>query len=114
MRQELFRFAGELARRGEPFVIATVVRREPPSSARVGDGAIVTRDGAFHGWVGGGCTHPTVVREALRALTDGGARLIALSPTPDADRRVGVVPVLMACHSGGSVDIYIEPVLPAP
>jgi len=114
MRHDLLRFAAELAKQGEAFVLATVVRREAPSSARVGDTALVTEGGAFHGWVGGSCTQPTVVREALRALADRVPRLIALSPHPGEDRRPGVDAFPMTCHSGGSVDIYIEPVLPAP
>lgn len=114
MRPELLLFASELARRGEPFVLATVVRREAPHSARVGDSALVTKSGAFHGWVGGSCTQPVVVREALRALDDNGPRLIALSPSPESDTRSGVTPFLMTCHSGGSVDIYLQPVVPAP
>jgi xanthine dehydrogenase accessory factor len=114
MRPDLLLFAAELARQGEAFVLATVVRREAPSSARVGDTAVVTQGGAFHGWVGGSCTQPTVVREALRALADRVPRLIALSPNAAEDRRPGVDAFPMTCHSGGSVDIYIQPVLPAP
>jgi xanthine dehydrogenase accessory factor len=114
MRTDLLHLASDLARRSEPFVLATVVRREPPSSARVGDAALVTQGGAFHGWLGGSCTQPLVVREALRALADGQPRLIALSPDPGAERRLGVEAFPMTCHSGGSVDIYIEPQLPAP
>ncbi len=114
MRPDVLAEAAELATRGEAFVLVTVVRREMPSSVHVGDSAVVTRDGGFHGWVGGGCTHPAVVREALVALAERAPRLIALSPTPDADHRPGVVPVLLTCHSGGSVDIYIEPILPSP
>ena len=114
MRPELLHFASDLAKRGEPFALATVVRRGAPSSARVGDTALVTHSGAFHGWVGGSCTEPTVVREALRALADRLPRLIALSPSPESDRRPGITVFPMTCHSGGSVDIYIEPVLPAP
>jgi xanthine dehydrogenase accessory factor len=114
MRPALVLFASELARRGEAFALATVVRREAPSSAQVGDTALITKGGAFHGWVGGSCTHPTVVREALAALDERAPRLIALSPSPDAERRPGVIALPMTCHSGGSVDIYIEPVLAPP
>ncbi len=114
MRSELLHFASELAQHGEPFALATVVRREPPSSAHVGDTALVTTNGEFHGWVGGSCTQPTVVREALLALADRLPRLIALSPHPESDQRPGITAFPMTCHSGGSVDIYIEPVLPAP
>ena len=114
MRPDLLRLAAELAERGEPFALAVVVRREPASSAHPGDMALVTEKGAFHGWLGGSCTQPTVVREAQRALAEGGPRLVALSPDPGADRRPGVIAVPMTCASGGSVDIYVEPVLPSP
>jgi xanthine dehydrogenase accessory factor len=112
MRHDLLILAADLVRRGEPFALATVVRRQPASSSQTGDGALVTGDGAFHGWLGGSCTQPTVVREALRALSDGSPRLIALSPEPEKDRRPGVLVFPMTCHSGGTVDIYLEPVLP--
>ena len=112
MRKELLGLAAELSQRGEPFVVAMVVRRESYSSAQQGDMAIITADGTFHGWLGGSCTRPSVEREAARALADGAPRLMSLSPEPD--RRPGVTPLPMACHSGGTVEIYIEPVLPAP
>ncbi|MGH9368812.1 MAG: XdhC family protein [Thermoanaerobaculia bacterium] len=112
MRRDLLILAADLVRREEPFALATVVRRQPPSSAQPGDTAIVTAAGDFHGWLGGSCTQPTVVREALRALSDGAPRLIALSPDPAADRRPGVEVFPMTCHSGGSVDISIDPVMP--
>lgn len=114
MRVDLLHLASDLAKHGESFALATVVRREPPSSARVGDTALVTQAGEFQGWLGGSCTQPTVVREALRALADRVPRLISLSPSPESDHRPGVDAFPMTCHSGGSVDIYIEPVLPAP
>lgn len=114
MRADLIELAADLIRRNEAFALVTVVRREAPSSARVGDAALVTAGGVFHGWLGGSCTQPTAVREALAALQDGAPRLIALSSEPDPGPRPGVTILPMTCHSGGSVDLYIEPVLPAP
>ena len=114
MRADLLRRAAELARTGEVFAIATVVRREAASSAQVGNTALVEETGAFHGWLGGSCIQPTVVREAVAAIKDSAPRLISLSPDPSADRRAGVTALPMTCHSGGSVDIYIEPVMPPP
>jgi xanthine dehydrogenase accessory factor len=105
--------AAELAERREPFVLATVVRRMAASSAQSGDAALVTASGEFHGWLGGSCTQPVVVREALAALAAGEPRLIALSPDPAAERRPGVTAFPMTCHSGGTVDIYVQPILPA-
>ena len=114
MRAELLQLAADLARRGEPFVLAMVVRRESYSSAQQGDMAVITADGAYHGWLGGNCTQPTVRREARLALQDGKPRLVSLSPDPETQARPGVTALPMSCHSGGSVDIYLEPVLPAP
>lgn len=114
MQRDLLALASDLARRGEPFALATVVARQPPISAQVGDMALVTRDGGFHGWVGGSCTRPTVVAEARKALEDGRPRLVALDPDPESRRRPGVSVFPMTCHSGGSVEIHIQPVLPPP
>jgi xanthine dehydrogenase accessory factor len=114
MNKQLLERAAELAQRGESFVLATVVRREPYSSSQQGDMAIITADGSYHGWLGGNCTRPSVQREAAAALVDGKARLISLSPEPDLQPRAGVTPLAMTCHSGGTVDIFIEPVLAAP
>jgi len=113
MHAELLRMASELAGRQEPFVLAVVVRRQPASSAQAGDMALITAAGDFHGWLGGSCTQPTVVREARRALADGRPRLLSLSPDPEAERRPGVAVFPMTCHSGGSVEIYLDPILPA-
>ena len=115
MRTDILQLASDLAGRGEALALATVVRREPPSSARVGDAAVVTPDGEFQGWLGGSCTRPTVIREALAALADEAPRLIGIVRDPDSasEARPGLTVFPMACHSGGSVEIYIEPLLPA-
>jgi len=113
MRPELLKLAARFAEREECFAIVTVVRREPPSSAHVGDVALVTERGEYHGWTGGGCTRSSVLLEAMRAIADGRPRLLSLSPAPEGGRRPGVVFLPMTCDSGGTVEIYIEPVLPA-
>jgi len=114
MRPDLLETAADLARREEPFVLALVVRRRPASSSQAGDMAVITAAGDFHGWLGGSCTQPTVVREARQALADGKPRLVVLTPDPAAERRPGVAVFPMTCHSGGSVEIYLEPILPSP
>jgi xanthine dehydrogenase accessory factor len=113
MHADLLQMAADLARGGEPFVLAVVVRRLPASSAQAGDMAVITAAGEFHGWLGGACTQPTVVREARQALADGRPRLLALLPEA-GEPRPGVMVYPMTCHSGGMVEIYLEPVLPAP
>src|SRR4051794_15623974 len=114
MRSDLLQMAAELAQREEPFVLAVVVRRQPASSPQAGDTALITAAGAFHGFLGGSCTQTTVVREAQRALAEGKPRLIALAPDPEEIRRAGLSVFPMTCNSGGTVEIYLEPVLPAP
>jgi xanthine dehydrogenase accessory factor len=114
MRAELLATAADLARREQPFVLAVVVRRRPASSSQPGDMAVITATGDFHGWLGGSCTQPTVVREARQALADGKPRLVVLTPDPETERRPGVNVFPMTCQSGGSVEIYLEPILPSP
>lgn len=114
MRPDLLALAASLSARGERFALVTVVRREPPSSARVGDTALITQGGDYHGWAGGGCTRETVVREAQRAMSDGEPRFLCLSPDAANVPRPGMLAVPMTCDSGGTVEIYVEPVLPVP
>jgi xanthine dehydrogenase accessory factor len=73
-------------------------------------------DGEIEGWVGGSCAQPVVAREAIRALADGQPRLLRLSKDPpsDARRADGIIDLVMTCHSGGTMEIYVEPHLPSP
>lgn len=107
MSSELYSRAAELASRGEPFAIATVVRVAGSSSARRGSKALLDSAGKLLlGWVGGGCAESAVRSEALAAIETGVPRLITIDMT---DERLGVG---MPC--GGAMDIFIEPVLPKP
>jgi xanthine dehydrogenase accessory factor len=109
---ELLERAAALRREGRPFVLATVVRSLKPASARPGDRALLLGEGRPVGWVGGGCVHTAIEREAVLALSSGQPRLVRLSPTPRSED--GVIDYPMTCHSGGTLEIYLEPVLPAP
>ncbi|MDR5683163.1 MAG: XdhC family protein [Armatimonadota bacterium] len=113
MRWEVERRAAELRRAGRPFVLATVVRVEKPASTHPGDRALVTADGMLEGWVGGACSEPLVVREALRALVDRKARLVRIGPE-DGGTSEGWVSAVTTCPSGGTVELFLEPVEPDP
>jgi xanthine dehydrogenase accessory factor len=112
--------AQELVQAGQPFALATVVRRVAPASAQPGAKAIILADGSMRGWVGGSCAQPVVTSEAHQALRDGTPRLLRLGKMPgvssqgDGKDREAIVEYPMTCHSGGALEILIEPVLPAP
>jgi xanthine dehydrogenase accessory factor len=114
--RSMFARAAELEATGRSFAVATVVAVRRPTSARPGAAGIIHADGTIEGWVGGSCAQPVVVREALRSLVDGQPRLLRLSKdTPAEGRRGdGIVELVMTCHSGGTLEIYVEPHLPAP
>ena len=116
MADELIALAAELQRAGEPFALATVVRCEAPTSAKPGAKALIHADGRVQGWVGGACAEPVVVREALEALRDGKPRLVGLYGEGGRapGRTEGLLEYGMTCHSGGTLEIYVEPYLPQP
>jgi xanthine dehydrogenase accessory factor len=114
-RSEVLVQAGRLAADGRPYALATVVRVVRPASTRRGDRALVTPDGTLAGWVGGACSEPIVVREALRALADGEPRLVQIGPAgAAADAPDDVVVAESRCASEGVVEVLIEPELPGP
>ena len=101
----------------EPFALATVVRARRPTSVRPGDSALVRRDGSIDGFVGGVCAESSVRLHALRAMETGEALLLRLVPDTgdDAVPEAGEGAVLERnpCLSGGSLEIFIEPHVPA-
>jgi xanthine dehydrogenase accessory factor len=105
-----------------PFVLATVVRAERPTSACPGDRALVLADGTIEGFVGGTCAESTVLDQGLRLLAAGGSGLLRISPTagrdagPDAPPAgsEGVITVGNPCLSGGALEIFLEAMLPPP
>lgn len=113
MLESLFQKAETLSATRTPYALAIVVRHEKPISGKPGDKAIILADGSLTGWIGGGCTKPLIIAEAQEALRDGKHRLVRIAPSSQATVN-GIIRYEMTCHSGGSLDIYIEPVLPNP
>jgi xanthine dehydrogenase accessory factor len=111
----VFATAQRLQQAGTPYALVSVIRALAPASARPGDKAIVTGDGQLHGWVGGGCAQPAVIRTVRQALADGRARLIRIAPSADGAERDldDVLEFGMACHSGGTLELFVDPVLPS-
>jgi xanthine dehydrogenase accessory factor len=106
--------AEELRTSGVPFVQATVVRAQEPSSARPGDRAIILADGSMEGFVGGHCAAGSVRTAALGALGSGESLLLRVLPDGnDAfPESPGASIVVNPCLSGGALEIYLEPLLP--
>jgi len=114
---DLFSLIADLRQRGEAFSIATVVRTENATSAKAGAKAVVLRDGSIHGHLGGGCIIGAVRRSSAAVLRDGRPRLIRVRPRSEVVERLDVDGVELhksACPSGGTVDIFVEPLRPPP
>ena len=118
---DLLNTAQRLQQLGQPFALVTVLRVQAPASARPGDKAVVTAQGIAEGWIGGGCAQPAVLRTVRQALVDGRARLIRIAPVaadgdgdePREPRELDeVLEFGMACHSGGTLELFVDPVLP--
>ena len=114
LADEVLDRAAKLRQRGETFVVATVVRVDPPTSARPGDKALITADGKLWGWIGGSCSEGLVRREALVAMGDGQPRLVKIAPDQAPEHLPGVVAHVSTCPSAGALDVFIDPQLPRP
>ncbi|MEA2376367.1 MAG: xanthine dehydrogenase accessory factor [Thermoleophilaceae bacterium] len=124
MPAAMARRARELTEHGEAFVSATVVRAQRPTSVEAGDAALVLADGSVEGFVGGSCAEHSVRAYALQAIASQEALLLRILPFGDeaetgpegreAAREEGAVTVENPCLSGGAIEIFLEPVVPAP
>jgi xanthine dehydrogenase accessory factor len=112
----VFERMSELARSGQAFALATVVWRQGPSSSKQGSRAIITSDGQLHGWIGGACAEPVVIREARQIMADGNPKLLLLGSPDQFGSAIpdGMTVVPISCQSEGALQVYIEPVLPVP
>lgn len=111
--RELRERADRLQAERVPFVHARVVLAERPTSAKPGDEAIVLADGTVEGFVGGQCALATLRAQGLAVLDRRESTLLRIAPTPEPDQP-GRVVVHNPCQSGGTLEIFMEPVLPAP
>jgi xanthine dehydrogenase accessory factor len=115
--------AAAIKAKGEPFALATVVRTVAATAAKAGAKAVILPDGTIsEGWIGGGCARAAVLRAAREALADGKPRLVSVQP-PDlleqqgiaaGEERAGVRFAHNLCPSRGTMDVFVEPMLPPP
>lgn len=104
----------ELEQKHQSYVRATVVRTQHPTSARAGDVAVVDALGAMTGFVGGTCVEASVREFSLHALEAGEPVLLKVRPGDVGHtEHEGAIEVHNPCLSGGSIDVFLEPVVPA-
>ncbi len=116
IRDDLNRRAQRLAAERMPFVVATVVRVQRPASVKPGAVGLVLADGTIEGFIGGVCAQHSVRLHSLEALDSGMPLLLRILPDgpDDVTREEGLVTVTNSCLSGGAIELFLEPVLPAP
>lgn len=120
---EIIDLVASLKAKGEAFVLATVVRTISVTAAKAGAKAVIRADGAISdGWIGGGCARAAVLKAAKEALADGHPRLVSIQPRDllaeqglrPGEERDGIRFARNACPSQGTMDVFVEPMLPRP
>ncbi|WP_374649872.1 XdhC family protein [Dongia sp.] len=120
---EIVDLVANLKAKGEAFVLATVVRTVSVTAAKAGAKAVIRADGAISdGWIGGGCARAAVLKAAKEALADGHPRLVSIQPKDllaeqglrPGDERDGIRFARNGCPSQGTMDVFVEPMLPRP
>jgi xanthine dehydrogenase accessory factor len=108
---------------GQAFALATVVRTVSVTAAKAGAKALIGPDGSIEeGWIGGGCARAAVVKAARQCMADGQSRLVSIAPkdalaelgAAAGEERDGVFYAKNSCPSQGTMDVFVEPVLPSP
>lgn len=99
---------------GEELAVAHVIWREAPSSGKPGDKAIILKDGTIIGWIGGGCVKGIAVKEAREAIRENRSRLVRIDPDEGNSEDSSHKTYRMTCHSGGTMELFIEPITPNP
>ena len=123
IKSDIIDRVAELKSAGEPFALATVVRTVSVTAAKAGAKAVIRADGAISdGWIGGGCARGAVLKAAREAMADGQPRLVTDSPddvltergVAPGETRDGIRFARNMCPSQGTMDIFVEPILPQP
>ena len=94
---------------------ATVVRAQRPTSAHAGDTALVLASGEIQGFVGGNCVESSVREYSQQVLASQEPLLLRVVPgEPSRTAGEGAVEVSNPCLSGGAIEIFLQPRIPAP
>ncbi len=122
-RPDVIESISQMAAKGEPFALVTVVRTVAATAVKAGAKAVIRSDGTVsEGWIGGGCARAAVLKAARDALADGRPRLVSVQPPESlqeqglraGEERAGVRFAKNLCPSHGTMDVFVEPILPRP
>src|ERR1700719_2622570 len=114
-------WVAQMKAKGEPFALATVVRTVAATAVKAGAKAVIRSDGTVsEGWIGGGCARAAVLKAARDAIADGRQRLVPVRPQEllqeqglhAGEERAGIRFAKNMCPSHGTMDVFVEPVLP--
>jgi xanthine dehydrogenase accessory factor len=115
--EDAFALIADLRQKGEDFCVVTVVRTEDATSAKAGAKAVVLKDGTIRGFLGGGCVQAAIRKTAAAVMAEGRPRLIRVKPKDEVTASVDIDGTELhrsACPSGGTVDLFVEPLRRAP
>ena len=120
---DIHQLVSSLKEGGQPFAVATVIRTISVTSAKAGAKAVIQADGTIaEGWIGGGCARAAVLKAAREAIADGEPRLVSVQPedlladsgVAAGEERDGIRFARNMCPSQGTMDVFVEPVIPRP
>ena len=115
MYNDLIHQISKYMEQGEEFAVAQVIWREAPSSGKPGDKAIILKDGTMIGWIGGGCVKGIAIKEAHEAIRENKSRLVRINPDEvNGEEDSNHKTYRMTCHSGGTMELFVEPITPNP
>ena len=112
--RNILEMAQKLQSERTSFALVTVINSEAPTSAHPGSKAIVEADGTIHGWIGGGCAQPAVIKTVEECLNTNKPKHIRVSATSSTSQPDNVIEFISRCHSGGSLELFIDPFITNP
>lgn len=107
MAEDIYEQIVELRRKGLRAALATIVSNKGSTPRKGSTKMLIYEDARRIGTIGGGCTEDDVCREAVAAMRSASPRLLHFDLSGDDAEDGGLI-------CGGSMEVYVEPILPDP
>jgi xanthine dehydrogenase accessory factor len=104
--KSVYQEVDEALRRGESIALVTILKTKGSTPQKAGAKMVVARDGRLRGTVGGGCVEAEILWRARQAIENRKCEILDFDYNADEEEN-GLI-------CGGSVTVFIEPVIPAP